>query len=162
MQSVLESTYPAAVASDLDSESDTNQVGGQGYVPTDLAQRRAMDRRAASQMMRHRADIPLTYEDLEVPIDQPEPIKQRFNATVANRAEQLERERVAGLVMPKLESLAVEQIQQIEKAATQFAEKTNELPKVTGSLASSRETQVDRLPKSADSNRQRHWIRQPD
>ena len=162
MQSVLESTYPEVVASDPDSESNTNRVGRQSYVPTDLAQRREMDRRAASQMMRHRADIPLTYEDLEVPIDQPEPIKQRFNATVANRAEQLERERVAGLVMPKLESLAVEQIQQIEKVATQFAEQANDLPKVTGSLASSRETQVAPLPKAADANRQRHWIRQPD
>ena len=162
MQSVLESSSPAAVASDLDSYPAPGPVSYGDYVPTDLTQRRSLDRRAASQMMRRRAEIPLTYEDLEVPIDQPEPIKQRFNATAQIRAELLERERVAGLVMPKMESLAVEQIQQIEKVATRFAEEAPDLPKVSGSLASSREAHVDRLPKSTDANRQRHWIRQPD
>lgn len=161
MQTVLQSTSPA-VAGDFRLHPAATPPSSLDYVPADLAQRRALDRRAQRSMMPRRAEIPLTYEDLEVPIDQPDPIKQRFNATAPIRAEQLERERIAGLVMPKMESLAVEQIQQIEHAASRFARTVDDRPHVSGSLASSREAQVERLPKATDPNRQRHWIRQPD
>jgi len=126
---------------------------------------------------RRRAEIPLTYEDLQVPIDQPEPIKERFNATVPIRALRLEQERTAELVMPAMESLATSQLEQIEKAAAEFAQGTGYQgtknlgtgkpgiitpPAVTGSLASSRDRTLDQLPKSESSDRTRHWIRQPD
>ncbi len=162
MQSVLESTSPATIAAELESKPPSTQAPVGDYLPTDFAARRANQRRDLAQFATRRADIPLTYEDLEVPIDQPDPIKQRFNATAPIRAEQLERERVTALVMPKMETLAITEVQQIQQAASRFAEGSKATGNVTGSLASSRAEQIDDLPASPDSHRQRHWIRQPD
>lgn len=51
-------------------------------------------------------EIPLTFEDLATPIDMPPPLQRRFNATTAARAAQVEEEnRVAGILMPKMESM---------------------------------------------------------
>jgi hypothetical protein len=109
-----------------------------------------------------RADIPLTYEDLEIPIDQPDVIKQRFNATALIRAEQLAAEQVPQIVMPALDSLAEAEVQQIRQAASRFAETAPQPARVSGALASAREPVAEPLPKSDAQPQPRHWIRQPD
>ena len=110
------------------------------------------------------SDIPLSYEDLALPIDQPPPIVKRFNATVPIREQQLERERVSELVMPAMEQLAVTQQLELERVAESVRSFTSEQSsgKAKGSLASSRESSIEPLPSESPNDRNRHWIRQPD
>lgn len=119
------------------------------------------------QRFRPRQGVPLTYEDLEVPISLPPPIADRFNATAPIRALEAEQERLTDsrrleLVMPPAEALAQSQLAQIETAASEFVAEHREGPAVSGALVSARETRLDTLPKPAAGDRQRHWIRQPD
>jgi len=170
MQGVLESTPQATTfSSQGESNSATVQLAAGGDMkPTPSTYPNPTYRSANSwrqhslERPRRRAEIPLTYEDLEVQIDLPDPIKERFNATVPIRALRLDQERMADLVMPAMESLATNQIEQIQKAAAKFAQGTRKSPSVTSSLASSREQSLDQLPKADPSNQTRHWIRQPD
>ena len=67
-------------------------------------------------------DIPLTYDDLAVPIDQPKPIQDRFNATAAVRQKQVERERVASLEMPPMETLVASQQEELKRVMKSVAE----------------------------------------
>ncbi|MFK8110575.1 MAG: hypothetical protein AB8B91_00145 [Rubripirellula sp.] len=119
-------------------------------------------------------DVPLTFEDLMDPIDQPSPIKQRYSATTPIRAEAIERERVAGLVMPEMESLAASQVEAFNRSlveskpqrlGTSQAEgaPVQNTPRASASLASSREETIQRLPQAQTppETRVRHWIRQP-
>ena len=111
-----------------------------------------------------RVDIPLSYEDLAQPIDPPVAIEERFNATSTVREKQLQRERVAGLVMPAMESLAVAQQQQLQQAADSLSAVGAQTPPASASLAStsSRDQHLERLPRAEPVERDRHWIRQPD
>ena len=107
------------------------------------------------------ADIPLTYDDLVLPIDPPPPIAQRFGATVPIREQELEEERVAALVMPEIEQLAVSEQIELQRVAESVRERTSQREsKAGGRLASSRDANDDQLPEGEQ--RQRHWIRQPD
>jgi len=105
-------------------------------------------------------DIPLTYEDLAMPIDQPAAIQQRFNATAAVRQQQIERQRESGLVMPSMEAMTLDQREQIETLPAPTA--TDE-GRAGGQLASSTpsEPQFQPLPQPLPETRQHHWIRQP-
>jgi hypothetical protein len=107
---------------------------------------------------RLRMDVPLSYEDLALPLDQPPVIDERFNATTKVHRQRLEQERV-DLVMPDIESLAAKQQKELQRAAT-----TAQQQLATGTQASSerRDAQIERLPESSPAERERHWIRQPD
>ena len=174
--SVLDSNASATVAShgSVNQEYvDSSANDLQSFAPTYPAPHHP--RRLQVEQNPRRANIPLTFEDLQVPIDLPDPVKHRFSATTPIRAEQLELERVAGMIMPELETLAESQIQEIQSVATRFAESAkleaqeqqradnvNVSARVTGSLTSSRPTALDKLPKETHTDRDRHWIRQPD
>ena len=109
------------------------------------------------------ADIPLTYDDLAFPIEPPPPIARRFNATVPIREQALEQERVSALVMPAMDQLAVTQqleLQQVAESVRTLSDRLNQ-SRAKGSLASSRDANVDRLPDDTLVDRDRHWIRQP-
>jgi hypothetical protein len=111
-----------------------------------------------------RIDIPLTYEDLAQPIDQPAAIQRRFSATARAREKQLERKRVTELVMPAMESLAVSEQQQLERAMA-ASDVPSTTSRATGTLASSKSSSdptLAPLPEVTPAERQRHWIRQPD
>lgn len=110
-----------------------------------------------------RIDIPLTYQDLEQPIDQPVAIQRRFSATAMVREKQLEQERVAGLVMPAMEALATSQQEELKRVAESVSSADIETGQAAGRLASalSSEKQVERLPEAQSAERPRHWIRQP-
>jgi hypothetical protein len=119
---------------------------------------------------RHNGDVPLTYEDLAMPICDPQVIQRRFNATRRSRESKLQRERVAGLLMPAMESLAVSQQEEIRRVAEAASPDPITTPeevdsKASASLASAasttREENLERLPASQPQQRQRHWIRQP-
>ncbi|MGI9475027.1 MAG: hypothetical protein ACR2NZ_26075 [Rubripirellula sp.] len=128
-------------------------------------------------------DIPLTYDDLAVPIAQPKPIQDRFNATAAVRQKQVERERVASLEMPAMETLVASQQQELQRVIDSVAVNS---PAAGGSLASTNlgsspfaasngasstasrgpmaaqsAQRLDPLPATIPEQRQRHWIRQP-
>ena len=62
---------------------------------------------------RRTANMPLTYEDLAVPIDQPASVQQRFNATVEYQRNRPARDATAGLVMPRMDSLGLSEQQEI-------------------------------------------------
>ncbi len=163
MQSVLESHQPAALAIIDRSGSGTAETNcGDFLLATPLDRTGGHRQNVALDRSPRRANIPLTFEDLQMPIAQPDLIKERFNATAPIRAERLDQERMAELVMPALESLAIEQVEQIQQAATRFAEASRPKAKVAGSLASSQQQHLDPLPKTDSSERPRHWIRQPD
>ncbi len=98
-------------------------------------------------------DIPLTFEDLEMPIDQPAMIADKFAATVPIRQRELEREQIAGLEMPRMETLAASQREELRKVAETAT---------TLASATSREKQTQRLPSTKSIDRDRHWIRQPE
>jgi hypothetical protein len=140
---------------------------------------------ATSQAPRS-VDIPLTYDDLAMPIDPPPPIAQRFNATVPIRQQQLEQQRVSALVMPAMQQLAATQqlepqrvsalvmpamqqlaatqqleLQRVAESVRTLSDQQND-SKAAGSLASSRDRSLERLPKVAPVKRDRHWIRQPE
>jgi hypothetical protein len=128
-------------------------------------------------------DVPLTFEDLMTPIDQPSPIQERYSATTPIRALQAEQERVAGLVMPAMESLAANQLEELQRSIAELkpqptaqpqpttgAPQGSAEPRAAGSLASSREAMPEQLPKAAPNaganaadpaERERHWILQP-
>lgn len=166
MQSVLQSNAAVDIAADRSQQQSAFDSASYGYGRSTGAYDSIAHRRAVTQITRQRADIPLSYQDLEIPIDQPDPIKQRFNAAAPIRAEQLARERAAGLLMPAMETLAASQVDQIEIAANQFVDASIDNAKVTGSLASARDADVEQLPQGKgsqqDADRERHWIRQPD
>lgn len=123
---------------------------------------------------RRQIDIPLTYEDLAAPLDEPFAMQQRFSATVSSREKQLQRERAAEMVMPSMESLAIDQQRELDRIAQSFDAKTRfdadtrigteSQGKASASLASttSREAGEDRLPVADTAARSRHWIRQPE
>lgn len=66
------------------------------------------------QTRRRLPDQPLTYEDLAVPIAQPEHLRERFSASVAQQEQRQAQHRATGLVMPEMESLALSERNQIE------------------------------------------------
>ncbi len=117
--------------------------------------------RGAVQQQRPR-NAPLTYEDLAVPINDPPQIRERFSASVQARESRLDREKQAGLVMPRLESLALDQQNELKSMIVSTeAETPTPSSQATLASASSREASVQPLPKP-DPRRQRHWIHQPD
>lgn len=133
--------------------------------------------------------LPLTFDDLMTPIDQPEPIAQRFGATAANHARHLQQERAAAIEMPPMESLVMpvqpEGGERFESAGFPSTEvpalagnsvagnsvagnlPTGKSPTgkslASGSLASVPQPPVaqQRLPKSTVPASERLWIRQP-
>lgn len=117
-------------------------------------------------------DVPLTFDDLMAPIDQPVPIQQRYGATVPIREQQLEAERVAGIVMPALESLAASEVKELEQGLAQMQPQPepvvtqpsrlppNRSSRASASLASSRDEPLPGGNQPAET-RARHWIRQP-
>jgi hypothetical protein len=107
---------------------------------------------------RRRADVPLSLADLAQPIDQPNVMDEQFNATAKVHQQQLEHERKQ-LVMPEINSLDESQREEIQSATTAAP-----LPTATASLASTarREAPIELIPKSAPTERDRHWIRQPE
>ena len=139
-------------------------------------------------------DVPLTYDDLAVPIDQPKPIQDRFNATAAVRQIQVESERVASLEMPPMENLVASQQEELQRVINSMEApnprppahapgtaggalaSTNLRPSRLGTSPSAATTQLgntsgqglEPLPEAMPSQRvmpsqrQRHWIRQPD
>jgi hypothetical protein len=133
--------------------------------------RRSIPPQAAPQFaaaMASAASAPLTYEDLAMPIDLPDLMRQRYSATAPARRHQLERERVAALVMPDLETLALSQQEELERVAraaakTLSADDRSGGPAATATLASTatRESQPESLPSTPPVERVRHWIRQP-
>ena len=96
-------------------------------------------------------------------------IQQRFNATTMGREKQLERERVAGLLMPAMESLAVsqqEELRRVAEAATsdQATSDDTAAGKAAATLASTtsrHQEGIERLPEAPPVERERYWIRQP-
>jgi hypothetical protein len=124
---------------------------------------------------RRRVDIPLTYEDLAVPIDQPKPIVERFSATASVRQQQLDAEKIAGLVMPPLETLPIEQQHELMRSAQQITgSNPSSANSASGRLASvsslsslnseetgARPTKPSDAKAMAESGRERFWIRQP-
>ncbi|QDT06210.1 hypothetical protein K227x_46180 [Rubripirellula lacrimiformis] len=66
-----------------------------------------------------RVDVPLSFDDLMVPIDQPDPIRQRFAATAEVRAADLERQRVAAIEMPSLDAVAPAMQDELRRRLTQ-------------------------------------------
>ncbi len=116
-------------------------------------------------------DVPLSFDDLMVPIDQPDPIRQKFSATSENNRDHNDRQRVASLEMPPIDDLAPEARAELQrKLDFASAEKYERItPKsssgaVHGSLASSAPwlaSPPDRLPSPTTPAEDRHWIRQP-
>ena len=166
----LQVTGPAQSALDspqLDGVESGSLAGGE-LDPTKacaefmaVAARQPWDKAAISPERRS-VDIPLTYEDLATPIDLPAAIRRRFNATAPVREKELERQRVAELVMPAMESLAVSQRQELERAKIAATSESGSR-KATGTLASApSERNTQRLPEASTDQRTRHWIRQPD
>ncbi|MGB7323341.1 MAG: hypothetical protein WBD31_00615 [Rubripirellula sp.] len=115
-------------------------------------------------------DVPLSFDDLMVPIDQPKPIRQRFAATSENHREKRDQERITSLEMPPLNAIAPAMQEELQRRLD-FAtpEKFQDIaPKPTtrtahGSLASAPwlASPPDRLPKPTAPADDRHWIRQP-
>lgn len=124
---------------------------------------------------RRQLDIPLTYEDLAVPIDQPKPIMERFNATAPVRQQQLQAEQIAQLVMPPMESLPVHQQEELHRVAESIRSQP-EAGRAAGRLASASAPPLGRgfasdahaastyepLQQPGETERERFWIRQPE
>jgi hypothetical protein len=58
-----------------------------------------------------RSDVPLTYEDLMLPIEMPAVVQERFNATAAVKSIQMEKERLANKELPRMEKMVATQTQ---------------------------------------------------
>lgn len=124
-----------------------------------------------AQPQRRNASIPLTYEDLMVPIDRPDQVEQRFSATVSARQSRQDDGRLPEIVMPALESLGLTQQDEIKSQISVVAVDTDRPQsmshdthrKTTLASASWRSGATDALPPSDQTTRrERHWIRQPD
>ena len=125
---------------------------------------------------RRQLDIPLTYDDLAVPIDQPQPLMERFNATAPVREQQLEAEKIAELVMPPMEALPLHQQEELSRVAENFrTAPDSHRARAAGRLASrssghlagasndsNTASQWGSLSTPDETQRQRFWIRQPD
>lgn len=126
------SIAPAAVSgpsnSALDSHPSTDPVQMAAVTPS-LDSLPTWDPAPAPTQSRQ-PDIPLTYEDLALPVDQPAAIERRFNATARVQEQRLQNQRGPSLstqgqrigepahpesfVMPSMDSLTMEQHDQLE------------------------------------------------
>jgi hypothetical protein len=112
-------------------------------------------------------DIPLTYEDLALPIDQPSVIEQRFTATARVRDKlragetPINESADVALVMPEMETLTLEQRDHLESLPPATLPPAE--PRAGGRLASSSPAgpRFQPLPQPEPETRQHHWIRQP-
>ena len=72
-----------------------------------------------------RSDVPLTYEDLMLPIEMPEVVQERFNATAAVKSIQMDKERLANKELPRMEKMVATQAQPPAAATdSMFASRT--------------------------------------
>lgn len=124
-----------------------------------------------AQPQRRDTSIPLTYEDLLVPIERPDAVEQRFSATVSAQQGQQDDGRLPAIVMPALESLALtqqveikSQISVVEVGSDHPQSNSREThPPTTLASASWRSAATDASPPADQTTRrERHWIRQPD
>ncbi len=132
-------------------------------------------------------DIPLTYEDLALPIDQPAAIEQRFSATARVQEKKEARRRESAMVMPSLESLTLQQREQMETlptpetypdenraggrlASSAASRQSNTNPQVTANPQANTGFQADAsnqgpsfqaFPALEPEAREHHWIQQP-
>ena len=162
-------------ASELDTEPDAERLPSLAEMDPLIRPRDAFYAAETPPPRRRRSvDIPLTYDDLAVPLDQPKPIRDRFNATTTVRKHQLEEERIAELVMPPMESLPIAEQQELNRVADTFAEpRSSGRGRASGRFASSPSASnspfrsdgkisvLDTTPAMQEGARQRHWIRQP-
>ena len=65
----------------------------------------SLDRIANLSKTGRSPDAPLTYEDLVLPIEMPDIVQQRFNATAAVKSIQMEKERLADTPTPRMEPM---------------------------------------------------------
>lgn len=122
---------------------------------------------------RRHIDIPLTYDDLAVPLDQPKPVLDRFSAVASVHQQKLEQERVSSLVMPALESLPLAQQPDFVRHSDSVVSSIEQPQRrAAGRLASAmppepandevQSTPLGSLPSADDeAHSQRYWIRQP-
>jgi hypothetical protein len=162
-------------ASELAPETNAEQLPSLSEMDRLISPRDAFYSTVGAPPRRRRhVDIPLTYDDLAVPLDQPKPIRDRFNATTTVREQQLAEDRIAELVMPPMESLPIAEQQELSRIADSFVPpSTSGRGRASGRFASSTtessspfrsDDQVSVLDTSSTSDvetRQRHWIRQP-
>ncbi|TWU59854.1 hypothetical protein Poly51_01270 [Rubripirellula tenax] len=115
-------------------------------------------------------NVPLSFDDLLVPIDQPNPIRQRFAATTDVHRDDERRLNAIALEMPPASEIAPEVQEELRRRLDFATPKKfeNIAPKsvagaAQGSLASAPWTASppDRLPKPSPTTDARHWIRQP-
>lgn len=172
-QSALRSNPPE------DSGSEIQQLPSIAEVETlmDLSPEAPSFGNVGRPAPRRHVDIPLTFDDLAVPIDQPKPVQDRFNATAAVQQRQ-PADSINGLVMPSIESLPPMQQQEFQRVR----EATLPASKQTGATAAGRlastpsssgASLLDSTPHFSNPNlsnstaspqedRERFWIRQPD
>ena len=62
-------------------------------------------RRPRSHPVNVEFDVPLTYEDLVLPIEIPGVVQERFNATAAVQSIQMEKKRMANKAQPRMETI---------------------------------------------------------
>ncbi len=160
-----EATGPTQSALDLPSlgslaASDIERTPDEVPLPDTLPVWRS-DARARTT--NRRMDAPLSFDDLMVPITDPEPIRRRFSATTS------ETDRRVVLEMPPLDALPPTMQVELNRkiaASPMLPERPgsdSHTPTVSGSLASTpwQAPSGDRLPTPTDPPNDRHWIRQP-
>lgn len=157
-QSALDADANRGLASERDSET---AVGS----PQLLTESLPPWRQTVTPPPTRRIDIPLSFEDLLIPIDHPGPISDRFNATADVRAKQLQRERAVAMEMPPMESLAVTLQEELRNKIHASQTRSMDQPDTdqgAPSLArAAAHPTPQRLPKPDIEHSDRHWIRQP-
>ncbi len=162
-------------ASELAPETNAEQLPSLAEMDRLISPHDAFYRSASPPPRRRQhVDIPLTYDDLAVPLDQPKPIRERFNATTTVRKQQLQEDRIAELVMPPMESLPIADQQELSRVADTFVQPgTSGRGQASGRFASTpsasnspfradeKVSVLDTTPTAQAETRQRHWIRQP-
>lgn len=119
---------------------------------------------AAAASRREHVSAPLTYDDLAVPINQPRYIRERFSATAGADAANPQ-PTIQALVMPRMESLAPAQRQEIESSVAVVDVRPSAEINATGApfaTASTRQHFRQDDSSDAEAQQRRHWIRQPD
>jgi hypothetical protein len=66
---------------------------------------KSLDRMSKMTKAERSPEAPLTYEDLVLPIEMPDIVQQRFNATAAVKSIQMEKERLADTPPPRMEPM---------------------------------------------------------
>ena len=105
---VADATIPGSILATHSQQADS--------VESAVEHLNQMTRMSAARNVERSPDTPLTYEDLVLPIETPDIVQQRFNATAAVKSIQTGRHRLSDSTPPRMEPMTADSPEEINSS----------------------------------------------